>query len=158
MIRKDTKGYQWVIALSVLVMLITMHYFDEKGLLFIPKIILTVMILASFLYSFYQYQISSDKMTEQIRSDKKSMKNVRKNLSNFDTRIVSQIQASPGSFAKILGNDLLYQDFRFDIHHKYTESKQEKERMDKSQSLHESVYIELAKSKGDIESRQEKYV
>jgi hypothetical protein len=124
-----------------------MHYFDEKGLLFIPKIILTVMILSSLFYSFYQFRISSDIMTDQIRSDKKSMKNVRKNLSNFDTRIVSTINASPGSFAKILGNDLLYQDFRFDIHHKYTESKHEKERIHKSQSLHESVYIELAKNK-----------
>ena len=85
------------------------------------------------------------------------MKNIRKNLSNFDTRIVSTMRASPGSFAKILGNDLLYQDFRFDIHHKYTESKQEKQRIDKSQSIYESVYIELAKSKGDIESRQENY-
>ena len=53
---------------------------------------------------------------DQIRHEKKSAKKVRNTLSNFDTRIVSQIRASPASFAKIITNEGFYHDFRFDHH------------------------------------------
>ena len=46
------------------------------------------------------------------------MKKLKKNLSNFDTRIISTVKASPAAFARILTNELLYQDFRFDMHTK----------------------------------------
>ena len=95
----------------------------------------------------------------QIHSEKKAIKKVRKTLSNFDSRIISNVRASPAAFARILTNELLYQDFRFDFHaQKESQSKQEQERIEKSQNLNDSRYKQIeSKSGGDIESRQSKY-
>ena len=69
------------------------------------------------------------------------MKNVRKNLLNFDTRIVSTIRASPASFAKVLTNEILYEDFRFDSNSKHTDDSPEgKKRIEHSRMHLESVY------------------
>jgi hypothetical protein len=61
-------------------MLIAMHFCDERGWWFAPKIILTLMIFSSVFWGFNQHRVSSGKKTEQIRNEKYLVKNVRKNL------------------------------------------------------------------------------
>jgi hypothetical protein len=92
--------------------------------------------MAAFFLIFKQSKVNNETVNDQMRTEKKNLKKVRKNLSNFDTRIISSIRASPSSFARILTNEFLYQDFRFDSHSKIKHpiSKQEQERIEKSQS------------------------
>ena len=91
-----------------------------------------------------------------IRSDEEQMENSCKNLSNFDTRIVSTIRASPGAFAKILAKEDLYQDYRFNTHHKISENKLEMEIKEKLRKKLESEFLKHSRD-GDIESRRGNY-
>lgn len=116
--RKDTKGFKWVIISAIILMLVVMEYlyFIENKFQLVPKVILTLMIFVSFFFVFQKSKQIKDRVNDQMRIEKKSIKKIRKNLSNFDTRIISSLKASPASFSRILTNDLLYQDFRFDMH------------------------------------------
>ena len=114
-IRRETKGYQWLVGIGVVILLISMHYMNLIDHL-IPIILLTFMILVFLSIIFYRNKLSQENISMQIHSEKKAIKKVRKTLSNFDSRTISNVRASPAAFARILTNELLYQDFRFDIH------------------------------------------
>ena len=70
------------------------------------------------------------------------MKKIKKTLTNFDTRILSHVKASPASFAKIIINEVLYQDFRFDLDPsaKVIIDKADQEKIDKKQEETDKFY------------------
>ena len=57
----------------------------------------------------------SDKVYNEMLEERYNMKNAKKNLTGFNTRILSHIKASPAGFAQILTNSEFYDHFRFDI-------------------------------------------
>jgi uncharacterized membrane protein YkvI len=119
LLRKDTRSYQLPAMFSMLLMLISMHYLifiDSWPAHLVPKVILTIMLICSILYVFHQTKVREECLHESLKQEKRNMKAVKKHLSNFNSRIISSVRASPASFARILTNEMLYRDFRFDAH------------------------------------------
>ena len=108
-----------LMAVAILLLIVTQDYLDfingDVGKC-ILKIVLSLVIIAMMTYQYQKRQATLGGLMDQIRHEKKGAKKVKNTLSNFDTRIVSQIRASPASFAKIITNEGFYHDFRFDHH------------------------------------------
>ena len=64
LIRENTNIYQLLISLCVLSILVAMHYFDERGWFFAPKLIFTVMIFSLAFRGIIIFQKSTKKLKE----------------------------------------------------------------------------------------------
>jgi hypothetical protein len=103
-------GHQMILMVIVAGVLMN-DYFDfakrDVGRI-ILKIIITIGIVLLVTYLYRDKKVKFENLIDQIRTEKKGLKKFKKTLSNFDTRVLSHVKASPASFAKIITNDLLY--------------------------------------------------
>ena len=74
----------------------------------IPKIFITIGVIILVTYIYRDKHAKFENLIDQIRNEKKGLKKIKKTLSNFDTRVLSNVKASPAGFAKIITNELLY--------------------------------------------------
>lgn len=77
--------------------------------------IFTLIVLGAFLKVKNEEASKSEKVYNDMLEERQNLTNVKKNLTGFNTRILSHIKASPAGFAKILTNSEFYDHFRFDI-------------------------------------------
>lgn len=102
------KDHLVFIVMTAIVLIAANDFFDflkSYLALSISKSVTYILLLSLMTYIIKNKQAKIDDVIEQIRQEKKSVKKMRKSLTNFDTRIVSHIRASPACFAKIITND-----------------------------------------------------
>lgn len=66
------------------------------------KIVISLVIIGAFFMMKGEFSKESDRLQDEMYQEKVKLKKAKKNLTGFNTRILSQIRASPAGFAKIL--------------------------------------------------------
>ena len=109
----------------------TMDFIDEnkESVIMGTKIAFSVMIFIVSIVLITKTRIENETMNDRLATEKKAARNAfKKNLSKFETKIVSHVRASPSDFAKTLTNPYHYKNFKFEFTYPEQAGPNEKEK------------------------------
>ena len=92
-----------------------LDFLESESFETIAKICLAVLVVIfAFAMVFNVSKMAMD-VSENLIYERKQMKKVNKNISQFSSKIVSHLRCSPVDFAQILTDHSRFKDFKFDV-------------------------------------------